>query len=339
MQESNENQLFFSIIIPVYNSEKYIEECVNSVLAQTYKNFEIILVCDCPTDNSLNVCKNLQHKHKEIIFIENKRNFGISKSRNIGLASAKGKWILFIDHDDYYNDNTFLAKLSNKCVNCDVVNFGSIHIKYADSTIEENNKYVADWLESYDYINDLNLFLRNNIKRLVYVWAKCYRKQFLQDNNILFEESCITSEDTRYLFRLLLNKPKFKTLNLCPYCYRKHDCSTMYNTDMENNISLAIEDILHELQTVNIDFTYMKVLCGCLLQIYISTLLAYVAWHNHPKMDIQYSALNNSKALFHYVYDRNTKFAVSLLKTFGLYRGAKILSRLINLYTKLKNDN
>ena len=90
-----------SVIIPIYNSEKYIEQCINSVINQTYKNLEIIVVDDNSTDNSLNKIKNI--KDKRIKIIELKNNYGVSTARNKGIDASTGDYICFIDSDDYWN--------------------------------------------------------------------------------------------------------------------------------------------------------------------------------------------------------------------------------------------
>ena len=91
-----------SIIVPVYNVDKYLERCIRSILNQTYENFEIILVNDGSTDNSGIICENYSKVDSRIRVIH-KKNEGVSSARNIGVDNAKGKYIGFIDPDDYIN--------------------------------------------------------------------------------------------------------------------------------------------------------------------------------------------------------------------------------------------
>ena len=88
-----------SIIVPIYNMEQYLERCVDSILSQTYKNFEVILVNDGSTDNSGNICDDYAKKDQRIKVIH-KKNGGISSARNAGIKLSKGQWLLFIDRDD-----------------------------------------------------------------------------------------------------------------------------------------------------------------------------------------------------------------------------------------------
>ena len=93
---------YISIIVPIFNAEKYINKCIDSLLNQTKKELEIILVNDGSTDNTENIIKN--YKDKRIKYYKNK-NQGIGKSRNFGITKATGKYIMFIDSDDYIEDN------------------------------------------------------------------------------------------------------------------------------------------------------------------------------------------------------------------------------------------
>ena len=105
---------FVSIIIPVYNIEKYIEECVNSVLVQSYKNFEVILVDDGSKDRSSIICDDLANLDNRIKVIH-KKNGGLSSARNAGIKASKGDYIAFIDGDDYWDDRDFLKDVV-KCL-------------------------------------------------------------------------------------------------------------------------------------------------------------------------------------------------------------------------------
>lgn len=94
-----------SIIIPIYNLELYLENCIKSVIAQTYKNLEIILVDDCSTDGSINICRAYEKKDKRIRVIEKKKNEGAGVTRNIGVDIARGQYIMFVDGDDFIAQN------------------------------------------------------------------------------------------------------------------------------------------------------------------------------------------------------------------------------------------
>ena len=110
-----------SVIIPVYNVEKYLYRCVDSVLGQTYYNIEVILIDDGSTDSSPEICDEYQKRDKRVKVIH-KKNSGAASSRNIGLSSAKGDYIAFIDSDDYIELDMYENMMKiNEEYNCDIV--------------------------------------------------------------------------------------------------------------------------------------------------------------------------------------------------------------------------
>ena len=98
-----------TVIIPVYNADKYVEECVKSVLNQNFENYEIILVNDCSTDASGEICNSLSMECKKIKVIHHKKNYGVSISRNNGINAANGEYIIFLDSDDYLMDGCLVG--------------------------------------------------------------------------------------------------------------------------------------------------------------------------------------------------------------------------------------
>ena len=94
----------YSVIVPIYNREKSIKKCVDSILRQSEKDFELILVDDGSTDNSLNICKDFEKTDNRIIVIH-KENGGVSSARNAGIDVARGKYVVFVDSDDYVDNN------------------------------------------------------------------------------------------------------------------------------------------------------------------------------------------------------------------------------------------
>ena len=118
---NNLDKNFISIIIPVYNAEKYLDRCLNSILEQTYNNFELILIDDFSTDKSQEICKEFTKKDSRISLLVNEVNKGVSFTRNKGIYEAKGEFITFIDSDDWVNktyleDFFFFPILNNSIV-------------------------------------------------------------------------------------------------------------------------------------------------------------------------------------------------------------------------------
>lgn len=117
------NTPYFSIIIPVYNVDKYLSQCLDSILGQSFGNYELILINDGSKDKSLNICQNYRKKDDRIILI-NQENQGPSSARNKGLNSARGKYVMFIDSDDWIEPNSLQTLYEYSSNNCPLIYFG-----------------------------------------------------------------------------------------------------------------------------------------------------------------------------------------------------------------------
>ena len=168
----------FSIIIPVYNVEKYIKKCLDSVFTQTEKDYEVIVVNDGTKDNSMDIVKNYDVK------IVNQKNQGLSEARNTGLKNAKGEYILFLDSDDYIEKD--LLKELNKSIKNkpDLVRFQIREVfdayKKDYNELSFTNKSGP---EAFSIICNYH-FVEN-------AWAYLYKKSYLEENNFTFKKGTI----------------------------------------------------------------------------------------------------------------------------------------------------
>ena len=156
-----------SVIIPTYNSEKYILDCLNSIFSSTYTNYEVIIVDDGSTDNTINFIKNIRNHNIKIYSCNNK---GPGFARNVGIKHSKGKYVFFVDSDDTINSDTFEMLLSEMKGN-DIV-IGNYKIIYDDGTIE---KFITPLDSSF-----------NSFFESVTIWNRLYLKSFIVDNNVKF---------------------------------------------------------------------------------------------------------------------------------------------------------
>ena len=212
------NMPVISIIVPVYNVEKYLHRCIDSILAQTFPDFECILIDDGSPDNCPAICDEYAEKDGRIIVIHQK-NAGVSAARNTGLDKASGEWIGFVDSDDWLEPNA-LGKLYNKQreTNADIVT-GRYRNIYNNS-----KKTAVSKFENKFKNNLVDLFMNNNIKML---WGKLYRK-------ILFDGYIVPSENMAedlFVNVQILSKPEFKKLH-------KID-DVIYNYDRRTGITSA----------------------------------------------------------------------------------------------------
>lgn len=225
-----------SIIMPVYNTEKYIEKSIKSILKQSYKNFELIIVDDSSTDDSYQICKKISKKDTRIKLYKNKTNGGCAVSRNKALSKARGKYIMFVDSDDMLNRNALkkLVKIMDS-ENLDMLSFEA-KVKYKDikpcDTIIKKDRYLKKHeyngiMTGYDFFKQM----RNNGEYSSVVWLSIYKKSFIVDNNISFTPG-ILHEDILFTFKCMncANKIKFYNKKLYVRIARPESLTTrVYN--------------------------------------------------------------------------------------------------------------
>lgn len=195
-----------SIIIPVYNVEKYLRQCLNSAINQKMEEIEIIAVNDGSIDDSLNILREYENKFRNFIVI-NQENLGLSGARNSGLKVAKGEYVYFLDSDDYISEE--LCEICYKeCKNnrLDIITFDA-EVFYDDSILKNDNKFDYDRHKKLksEVTNGINLY-EELLKKDVYRSSVCiyfYRREFLMKNNIEFY-SGILHEDELFTAKVLL---------------------------------------------------------------------------------------------------------------------------------------
>lgn len=223
-----------SIIIPVYNAESTIERCLGSLINNSYKNLEIILVDDCSTDNSLKICR--QYESDSIIVYHSNENHGPSFSRNKGLELSTGDYIMFVDSDDWVEAN--YVKMFVKNLNDD-----SNFIICGYYNHDEMNSGVLGKIKPIS--NDL--FELYNQTLLQQLWTKIFDARIVREINIRFNEELTIGEDFDFILHYLdqLDNLKIKTLDNMLYHYmRDQTTSLMYNVDSKN-IDVSLYNLRH----------------------------------------------------------------------------------------------
>lgn len=229
----------FSIIMPVYNVEEYVEKSIRSVLNQTYKNFELIIVNDGTTDNSMKIVSEFQKKDKRIKAY-NKKNGGLSSARNYGLKYATGEYICFIDSDDYI-ENNFLYTLNQELLEqkYDLIIFGySIDkVDNEDKIIEEND--VVEKLQKFNRLKKDKLQFEN-ISTIGYAWNKCYKHEIIKNNNLLYEEGTSYIEDIIFNCNFIKNSNTIKIIQEALYHYIQRERETLGRKSYNNMLQLDL---------------------------------------------------------------------------------------------------
>lgn len=208
----------FSVIIPIYKVEQYLEECVQSVLAQTYDDFEVILVDDGSPDNCPAMCDNYAANDNRIKVIH-KQNGGLSDARNAGLALACGDFVVFADSDDYWDDLEVLQKVADlieRYPNIDVV-IG--RYKILRDKLYFPKSFDLEKIDDSTVVGTLAYLIASKLYN-VGVWDKFIRRSILIENKIKFEKGLLC-EDYDWCFQLYAHVRKLKVLPEAFYVYRK----------------------------------------------------------------------------------------------------------------------
>ena len=211
-----------SVIIPVYNVEKYLERCLDSIINQTFEEIEIICVNDGSTDNSRKILEKYKKQDSRVVIID-KKNGGLSSARNVGMKVATGKFISFIDSDDWVN-LTFLEKLYKNIttLNTDISICG-VHL-YDELKQEINDNLPYFTLECFNDFFNNKVFSYEDTKSFlmdvpVMAWNKLYRKSFLDECNAQFPEGLIW-EDGPFFFSIYFRTQKVSLIRDLLYYYR-----------------------------------------------------------------------------------------------------------------------
>lgn len=205
-----------SIVVPVYNGEKYLSRCIESILKQSYQDIELLLINDCSTDGTAGICERYEQLDPRIIF-KNQCNQGVSSARNSGILSASGQYITFVDADDELCDNaieTALCYLHQ--TEADVVTYGWFRCY-------EKNDMVESVCENYEILTDQEVILRRMLEHYSscgggYPWNKLWRIAAFEAI-CLFDPQLYFFEDMEWCVRMIL---KIQKLVICPECLYRY---------------------------------------------------------------------------------------------------------------------
>lgn len=239
----------FSIIMPVYNVEKYLDKCLNSIFTNTYKNYEVIIVNDGTKDNSEKIINKYLKKYKNVTYIKQQTNKGLSEARNEGIKKATGDYLLFVDSDDYIEKDMLSILNDNLKDEPDLLRYQLREI-YNDRVIDCNE-------DPFNITDGIDAF--NRITRYKYIEAAtlyAYKTSFFKENNFKFKKG-IYHEDFA-LIPIVISKAKTaKSINYIGYNYLQREESIMNNGNYDktikkmNDIISSYEEAIVELNKVD----------------------------------------------------------------------------------------
>jgi glycosyltransferase involved in cell wall biosynthesis len=304
-----------SVVVPVYNVEKYLKGCLDSILNQSYKDFEVICVNDGSTDNSLSILEEYAAKDSRINIIT-QVNQGLGMARNAGIPAANGDYILFVDSDDYIEQGMFEHLAQQLTSNPDVVIFGAKTLNCKNNRIYKG-QYSSKWFK--------RKFSKHKLfKYHMVAWNKLYRKEFLIKNNINFDK-VKTGEDQAFGIKCYVLAQSAIIIKKDFYVYRKNREGALTTTKTKKDLSpiqntLRIEKFLSE-------YNVSDKLKDKILTKYLLKCLSWYGKTDKTYLKTYYSELEN---LFKYLqskeegfwwkyyklksYDMNQKSAAILMK-------------------------
>lgn len=335
-----EQQPFFSIIVPVYNIEQYIKECIESIINQDLNNIEIILVDDGSTDNSGKICDKYSQNDKRIKVIH-KQNAGVSEARNSGIKKSKGKYIIFVDGDDFLIANILLElkEILLKNTDIDVLLSKRLYFYEKNNRIIDNNKsFDLEKFNSTEKKDILIYLLKFNLLE-GHVGLKVVRRNLIFNNTLLFDRELSNNEDVDWTLSLFLNieNINIKATDIKFYVYRKNREGSASNCIKQKSI-ISIIKVLNKwycfLEKENIDKELRKGLFNYLAFIYSNLFLGYSLLEEcskNKKLEIK-KLIEAKKELLDYAQNKRTKIIGKLYKIFGF----NITIRILKIIYKLK---
>ena len=218
-----------SVIIPVYNAEVYLHRCVDSVLSQSFKDFELLLVDDGSVDSSADICDEYANGD-ERVRVFHKKNGGVSSARNLGLDNARGEWVVFVDADDWIVDNGFN-------VDYNILKEDLILFPYYIYEIKDAISYIPTECYVSETSDDLKVFFCRYLHEgfLRTVWSKFFKRELI--DSLRFDESIPIGEDHLFLLNYLCRIKTYRFISNPFYVYRSLGfLYDKYQIDVEKSI-------------------------------------------------------------------------------------------------------
>ena len=212
-----------SVILPVFNAGNFLSKCLQSIQIQTFQDFEVLMIDDGSTDNSPAICNTYVEADQRFIYLR-KANGGVSSARNLGIDSAKGRYIAFIDSDDFVDPNFFETVVATaEAQQCEILNFGHSYFKDASEIIR--NPAFADQ-ESVSRSQLLEVLRHSASNKFLYFcWSRLFRTDFLKNNQIRFNERSLLGSDSLFNLEAFLTATRIYAIHFHPYHYIYNDSS------------------------------------------------------------------------------------------------------------------
>lgn len=317
----------FSIVVPIYKVEKYLRQCIESILCQLYKNFELILVDDGSPDKCGEICDEYAKKDERVKVIH-KKNGGLADARNFGINKSTGDYIIFVDGDDFWIKNDFLQQIDQKTKNnnIDMVIWRYTPLYDSSNTLGEplsefdlSKIDKGSFEEVFDYLIRSSYFTTS-------AWTKAIKRDLIIKNNIFFEKGLLR-EDIDWGINLILHINSLEAINYPMYAYRVRtdslsknislkDCDDLYKTIIKWSNIVESSDI-----SDNIKYNILGYLA---FEYYI--LLGFVNSLDKVNRKTFFNKLKSLEWITNYDINYKTHKSKIIYKLLGIKMASKVFS-------------
>lgn len=328
--------MFLSIIIPVYNSQRYLRTCLDSLRRQTFQDFEVILIDDCSTDDSGTICKEYCSLDHRFLYITNQSNIGTAASRNVGLNVARGTYITFFDNDDWCDDPFAFELLFSQIEADDYPDIICYETKnyweYSEALEEPNNIRRHAEICRYTTFEERARYLIENGAYYSAVWSKTVKRELIESFSILFPKGR-RNEDTAWSLELLYHANSVSWLDSPFYVWRRNSLGSQSSRDVSFSQLRDIAWIINNhIEHPPSGISPERCLIGNQFISYIYVIaLSYIYLITINKQDVtDYQMICESlfqwKHLLDYCWDKRVKLARLAASTIGIKLTARMLS-------------
>lgn len=283
-----------SIIVPVYNVEKYISRCIKSLIKQTYTNIEIILVDDGSRDNSLKICNKFAKKDCRIKVIH-KENSGVSDTRNIGVSNATGQYIAFVDGDDFLPIDAIESLYNAITQNNSDMSCGCCCKISAKTTVQNHHPIKTIFTQNKDELMEVM-----DYEEIKGPWAKLYKTEIIRSNNISFKKDIKISEDTIFVYQYLNKCKSISIIDKNVYYYNRlssGSATTKYYDKFNISSFMCVDEYIKNVVVNDSDLLNIKL---------------------QEKIVKQFEAVN--KYILFYKSDNKEEAVLKLKETYNLFK-------------------
>ena len=222
---------YISVIVPVYNVEKYLHRCIDSILAQSFTDFELLLIDDGSKDNSGEICDGYAANDSRVR-VFHKENGGVSSARNVGLDNAMGIWVAYVDSDDWVAKDYLKNLIGHTKTGVDlVVSFPTYCFEDASSSKPE---YLPKLVDEHNFEE---IFVEHSMHQNTSPWSKLFRRSIIESANIRFCEEMHIGEDLLFLYTYMLSTAKI---------YISSDTDYLYSYDLETSLTKRVNSYSSE---------------------------------------------------------------------------------------------